>query len=170
MPYLNLNPSGQIAERNFVTQSTGTANAGDGVGLDASGKLDSSVMPVGIGANTTIAPASEALASGDWVNFWMNNGTFSVRKADAAGGYGKKIDGFVLSAVANGQNATVFKAGDNTALSGLTPGSIYYLSATTPGGMTTTPPTATGQLWQPTGKAVSATAISYQRTEPITRV
>ena len=169
MPYLNINSTGQLAERNFTVQSTGAANAGDGVGLDASGKLDSSVMPVGIGANTTIAPASEPLASGDWVNFWLNGSTLSVRKADASAGYGKKADGFVLSAVANGANATVYKGGDNTALSGLTIGTVYYLSASTPGGVTTTPTTTTGQLWQPVGKAVSATAISFQRTEPITR-
>lgn len=169
MPYINLNSTGQLAEKNFIVQSTGAAVAGEGVGLDPSGRLDPSVMPVGIGANTTIAPASEALASGDWVNFWVNNNTVSVRKADASAGYGKKVDGFVLSAVTSGQNATVYKGGDNTALSGLTPGAVYYLSATSPGGITTTPPTASGHLWQPVGKALSASAISYQRTEPIIR-
>jgi hypothetical protein len=169
MPYLNLNSAGQLAEKNFTVQSTGTANAGDGVGLDTSGKLDASVMPVGIGANTTIAIASEALASGDWVNFWNNSGTLSVRKADASGGYGKKADGFVLSGVSSGQNATVYKGGDNTALSGLTPGTVYFLSAATPGSVAIAPPSTTGQLWQILGKAVSTTAISYQRTEPIIR-
>lgn len=169
MPYSNINPSGITTEKNFVVQSTGTASAGEGVGLDNSGRLDPSVMPVGIGANTTIAPATEALASGDWVNFWLNGTTLSVRKADASAGYGKKADGFVLSAVASGQNATVYKGGDNTALTGLTAGTVYYLSASTPGGVSATPATATGQIWQPVGKAISATAISFQRTEPIVR-
>lgn len=169
MPYLNIGSTGLYTEKNFTVQSTGTANAGDGVGLDASGKIDSSVLPVGIGANTTIAPATEALASGDWVNFWVSNNVISVRKADASGGYGKKADGFVLSGVASGQNATVYKGGDNTSQSGLTPGAIYYLSATTPGGVATLPATASGHIWQPVGKAVSTTAISYQRTEPIIR-
>lgn len=52
--------------------------------LDASGRLDSSVMPVGIGADTATIQTSEALASGDYVNIHDDvAGAFRVRKADA---------------------------------------------------------------------------------------
>lgn len=158
-----------LSEQSPTVQSAGAANAGDIAGLDSSGRLDNSVLPVGVGPTTITVVASEALAAGAFVNLWNNSNASNVRNADASAGAGKKADGFVLAAVSSGQNATVYTAGLNTALSGLTADSDYFLSATTPGGVTTTPPTTAGQIWQPLGKATSATALAFQKAVPITR-
>lgn len=167
--FITINTSGQQAEKAPTVQSTGVANAADIVGLDSSGRLDPSVLPVGVGPTTVTVPASEALAAGAWVNLWLNSGVENARNADASGGYGKKVDGFVLSAVASGANALVYTAGLNNARSGLTTNSIYFLSASAAGGDTATPVTASGQILQVVGKAVSATAIAFQKTEPVIR-
>lgn len=45
---------------------------------------------------------------------------------------------------------------------GLTPGATYYLSPTTAGGITATPPSATGQYLVPIGVALSATALDIR--------
>ena len=63
--------------------STGVAEAGDVVALDANGKLDMSVLPTGIGADVAIILASENLGAGDFVNIYNNAGTANVRLADA---------------------------------------------------------------------------------------
>ncbi|MFT2588526.1 hypothetical protein, partial [Escherichia coli] len=54
-----------ITEVFGVQASTGAANAGDIVSLDDSGRLDMSMMPVGMGADTAVIASSEALAAGD---------------------------------------------------------------------------------------------------------
>ena len=123
-------------------------------------------MPVGIGADSKILPASENLAAGDLVNVWTDTGTAKARKADATVA-GKEANGFVLAAVTLGQNATVYFDGTNTQLSGLTPGAVYYLS-TTAGGVTTTPPSGSGNVVQRVGRAVSATELTFEPGEPIT--
>jgi hypothetical protein len=45
---------------------------------------------------------------------------------------------------------------------GLTPNSIYYLSATTPGAITSTPPSTAGQYVVQVGIALSATALDIR--------
>jgi hypothetical protein len=148
--------------------SAGVGSAGGIPQLDANGKLDSSFMPSGIGADTTVAPATEALSAGDFVNFWSNAGVLSVRKADAsAANGGKKADGFVKTAVANAANATVLNEGQNDQLGGLTIGAEYFLSATTPGAVTNVPPTTAGQTVQYLGKAVTATTVTTEIDTPI---
>ena len=52
------NNSGQLAEVEATVTSAGAGNAGDIVALDGSGKLDTTVLPTGIGA--TISPALPA--------------------------------------------------------------------------------------------------------------
>jgi hypothetical protein len=46
-------------------------------------------------------------------------------------------------------------------LTGLTAGATYYLSATTPGGITSAPPAALGNVVQPIGYAVSSTTLMF---------
>ena len=60
--------AGVFTEVAATVTSAGAGNDGDLVALDSSGRLDNSVMPVGIGVDTKTIAASEALASGDWVN------------------------------------------------------------------------------------------------------
>lgn len=147
--------------------SAGAANEGDLVALDPTGRLDPSVLPVGIGADTGVVPAFENLAAGNLVNYFDDAGTVKARKADSST-EGKEADGYVLAAVTTGNNALVYHEGSNTQLSGLTPGARYY-TATTPGGVTTTPPTATGSVVQYVGRAISATVLVFEADEGIIR-
>lgn len=158
--------AGVIAELEALVTSTGAGDAGKIVATDSTGKLDQSLMPVGMGADTKILPASENLAAGNKVNIWNDAGTAKVRKADATTA-GKEADGFVLEAVSLGNNATVHFDGTNTQLSGLTPGAVYYL-ATTAGQITDTPPSGSGNVVQRVGRALSATELSFEPGQPIT--
>ena len=158
--------AGVIAELEGLVTSAGAGDAGKIPALDATGKLDNSLMPVGIGADSKILVASENLAAGDLVNVWNDSGTAKARKADATVA-GKEANGFVLAAVTLGQNATVYFDGTDTQLSGLTPGAVYYL-ATTAGGVTTTPPSGSGNVVQRVGRALSATELTFEPGEPIT--
>lgn len=144
-----------------LSVSAGAADAGKLVATDSSGKLDVSLMPIGIGANTTICPASEAIGAGKFVNFHSNAGAMNVRLADNSNG--RQADGYVKDAVANAAQATVYQLDTtNTALTGLTPGSRYWLG--TAGGVipTALDPTDTanaGKLCQELGVAKSATEL-----------
>ena len=158
--------SGVISELEALVTSAGAGDAGKIPALDATGKLDNSFMPVGIGADSKILPASENLAAGDLVNVWNDSGTAKARKADATTA-GKEANGFVLSAVTLGNNATVYFDGTDTQLSSLTPGAAYYLAATA-GGVTDTPPSGSGNVLQRVGRALSATELTFEPGEPIT--
>ncbi|MEM9118503.1 MAG: hypothetical protein AAGD09_11540 [Cyanobacteria bacterium P01_F01_bin.56] len=149
---------------------TSSAGAGDGnkiVATGGDGKLDGTLMPTGVGADTTVKPATENLAAGDLVNFHDNGGTPSVRKADASNG--RQADGFVLAAVTSGSNATVYPPGSQvTGLTGLTI-STYYLSNSTAGSISTTPPDPAsniGHIMQAVGRADSATSFYFNPEEP----
>lgn len=138
-----------------------SAGAGDAtklVALDAAGRIDSSMMPVGIGADTQIITASEALAAGNWVNVYSNAGAFAVRKADATTP-GKDATGFVLNAVASAGPATVYFEGTNTAVTVQTAGRVYL--STTAGAGQTAAPTTAGQVSQLIGWATSATSVNF---------
>ncbi len=158
--------SGIIGELEALVTSTGAGDAGKIPALDATGRIDTSIMPVGIGAETKILPASENLSDGDWVNIWNDTGTARVRKADATTA-GKEANGFVLAAVSIGASATVYLDGINSHLSSLTPGSVYYLS-TTAGTGATTPPSGSGNVVQRLGRALSATEIDFDPKDPVT--
>lgn len=103
--------------------------------------------------------ASENLAAGDLVSFWNSSGA-KVRRADATDTT-KPAQGFVLHAVTSGNPAAVSLPGAiNSAVSGLTPGAIYYLDAS-PGAITTTPLSGAGQLNQEVGVAADATHLIF---------
>ncbi|GAB2531101.1 hypothetical protein [Simplicispira piscis] len=151
---------GVITEVFGVQTSAGAGNAGDIVALDDTGRLDNSMMPVGIGADTAVINASEGLAAGDWINVWNDIGTAKVRKADATTA-GKEANGFVLAAVTSGNPATVYFEGTNTQVTGQTPGAVYLQTTAGAGG--TTIPSASGNVVQQVGVAVSATAVNFER-------
>ena len=156
---------GVITEVFGVQTSAGAGNAGDIVALDDTGRLDNSMMPVGIGADTAVIAASESLAAGNWVNVWNDTGTAKVRKADATTA-GKEAHGFVMSAVTSGNPATVYFEGTNTQVTGQTPGPVYLQTTAGAGG--TTIPSASGNVVQQIGVAVSATAVNFERGTPVT--
>lgn len=149
-----------------VQISAGAANAGDIPALDDTGRIHSSMMPVGIGADTAQIDASEALSAGDYINIWNDGAAFKVRKADATT-TGKHAHGFVLDAVSSGNPATVYFEGTNTGVTGQTPGDVFL--STTPGLGTATAPTGSGNVLQRVGYATSATAVNFDAGTPITR-
>jgi hypothetical protein len=165
--YIKIGSNGNLEEVEATVQSAGAENAGDIPALGTDGKLDDTVMPDGIGAETQVMAASEGLSPNDVVNIFDDTGTTKCRKADATDAT-KPADGYVKAAVELGANATVYTDGYLPG-TGLTVGSKYFLSADTPGAVTTTPPSGTGNIMQQIGKAVSPTAIKFEPLTPIVR-
>ncbi|QLF85061.1 capsid fiber protein [Nostoc phage YongM] len=146
-----------------IAASAGVGDASKIIMTDATGKIDSTLMPSGIGAATKSVLASEALVAGDFVNIYNNAGTLNVRKADNSNG--RAANGFVLSAFSSAANATVYLQGENTGRTGLTPGTIYFLA--TAGGVTTTAPTASGTIIQQLGYSTGTTSINFEYNDAI---
>lgn len=163
------NTTGLPKEYEPITTSAGAGDAGKSIATGSDGKIDSTLMPLGIGADTRTVITSENLSAGNYVNLYDNAGTLTARKADASGGVAKQCDGFVLAATTSGQNATVYFDGTISGLSGLTIGSRYFLSGTTAGTATTTAPTTATYICQSIGKALSATELTFEAGEPIIR-
>lgn len=154
--YIELN-AGKLKQKQATVISAGAGNDGDIPALDSTGKLDVSVLPVGVGPDVAVILCSENLAAGDYVNIYDNAGTPNVRLADNSNS--RDAHGFVKTAYTSGNNATVYFEGANDDLSGLTPGARQYLA--TAGGVTETPPVAPGaQISQLVGYAVNATTIN----------
>lgn len=160
--------AGRLKQIAAIVTSAGAGNDGDLVALDATGKLDESVLPAGVGANTFSAVASETLAAGDLINLWDNAGTVKARKADATA-EGKEVHGFVKAGFASAATAVVYTPGNIiTGLTGMTPGARQYLSAATPGARTETPPATAGNVVQLIGIAANATTVLFEPEEPVT--
>ena len=147
-----------------LVTSAGSGDAGKIIATNGDGKLDPTLLPNGIGADTFVGPASENLAAGDLVNIWLDDTTVKVRKATNADP-GKPADGFVSASVTAPANATVYLDGTITGLTSLTAASQYFLG--TSGGVTTTAPTSSGTIIQQVGKAVSTTAIAFERADAV---
>lgn len=109
---------------------------------------------------TASLSATETLAAGDLVNVWGSGGAAKMRKANATDAT-KPATGFVLSAILSGASG-VFHGGAqiNTGVSGLTPGSVYYLD-TAGGGVTAVAPSSSGNIIQEVGVALSATSLAF---------
>lgn len=148
--------------------SVGAADAGKIVALDATGKIDPSMLPSAISGNTITAVASEALSAGDFVNVWNDTGVLKLRKADNSNG--REAWGYVTAAVAATATGTAQRLNTvNANRSGLTPGADYWLGVA--GGLISTPldPVAdTGKMDQYLGKAKSATELVTAEYEPVT--
>lgn len=158
------NVAGQLTEVAGLATSAGAGDAGKIPQLDGTGRLDTSMMPVGIGADTATITTSEALSAGDFVNVWNSSGA-KARKADASVA-GKEAHGFVLAGVSSGASATVYFEGPNTQVTGATPGNVFL--STTPGLSTSTAPSSAGNVVQRIGFAVSSTVINFQSQPPVT--
>lgn len=148
---------------NAKASSAGAGDAGKIVQLDSAGRLDATMMPVGIGADTASVTTSEALAAGDFVNIWNSSGA-KARKADATVA-GKEAHGFVLTAAASGAQATVYFEGTNTAVTVQTPGNAFL--STTAGRSAASAPTGSGNVVQCIGFATSPTTINFQARSPV---
>lgn len=106
--------------------------------------------------------AGETLATRDAVYLKVSDGKAWKTDADDLATIG--FIGFVESGVSSGATVKIRVAGIMTGFSALTPGSVYYVSATA-GGITDTKPTN----FKIVGRAISATVIQIA-TEPTKRV
>ena len=163
--FLKIDAAGRFSEEAPATAG-GAPDANKIPALDGNGRLTSAMLPTGIGADTLALTTSEALSAGDLVNIFNSSGA-KVRKADGSTA-GKEAHGFVLAAAASGATATVYFEGTNDQMTGMTPGP-QYLSDTTPGKTTATPPTGSGKIVQVVGFAASATAMNFQSNPSVTR-
>lgn len=164
--FLKLGTGGAIEEDTALQTSVGAGDAGAIPALDSTGRIDTTMMPVGIGADIANIVSSENLSAGDFVNVWDDAGTVKVRKADATAA-GKLADGFVLDAVTAPAAVGVYFEGTNTQVSGKTLGAVMFLQ-TTAGAAADTVPSTSGNVVQKVGKAISATAISFEPSLPVT--
>jgi hypothetical protein len=146
---------GLLPRRTIVVGGT-TGHSGMWAKLDANGKWDISLMPVGVGAEVTIGVTSEIIGAGTFCNI----ASTGIRLADNSAA-AKKAIGFCLASYASGATgATMYGVSSkNTALTGLTKGTEYYLG--TNGAVTTTLPTANGFWVQPLGIAESTTEMVF---------
>jgi hypothetical protein len=168
--YLELTTGGALAEKEATTASTGVTDAGKVPALDATGRLDITMMPVGVGSEALTVTASETITAPALVNIWNDGGVLKARYADAsAASAGKRAVGYVTSTINSGASGTVFFEGRITGLSALTPGAVYFLSGTTPGAPTATAPTTSGHCVQEIGVALSATEITFEPQTPVVR-
>jgi hypothetical protein len=94
---------------------------------------------------------------------WNSTGA-KVRKADATTS-GKEAHGFVLAAVTSGANATVYFEGTNTQVTAQTPGPVFLQTTAGTGGATA--PSASGNVVQRLGVAVSTTAVNFEGGVPV---
>jgi hypothetical protein len=141
-----------------ATVSAGAATAGQVVALNGAGQLDSTMMPAGLGLDTTAAITSAAISAGQMVNLFNNAGVLTARPADCTT-TGSEANAFALSAFASGATGTFFLAGNVTGMSGLTPGSIYFLS--TVGAVSLTSTSTPGNINQIVGKSLSSTSLAF---------
>ena len=147
-----------------INTSAGAGDANKLIATNGSGKVDTTLLPAGIGVSTVTATASESISAGDFVNLYNNAGVLTVRKADNSNGRDAK--GFVLSAISNAATGTVYLSGQNTSVTALTPGTVYFLGVS--GGSTTTAPTSSGTIIQLLGYTLSATNLMFEFDEPTT--
>ena len=151
--------SGVLSEAQAISTSAGVGDAGKIPALDANGKLAENMMPAGVSAETQVAKAGVGgLAENDVVYLHMVDVNLTADKADATDAT-KRAQGYVKAAVSAGEDATVYLDGALPG-TGLTPGAKYYLT-TTPGTVSVTAPSGSGNMVQTVGEAISATAIKF---------
>jgi len=158
------NNAGTLTEVAANLTSAGASDGGKIPALNASGTLDVSFMPTGIGPDTASIIASESLAAGAFVNIWNNAGVANVRNATATG-TGKDAHGFVLAPFSSLATALVYFGGPNTAVSAATPGQVFLGSGA--GTFSSTAITGTGNTVQRIGMAASATNIIFEPSAPV---
>lgn len=161
--FLSLAASGIQELLSAISAFTGNAN--EIVATDGTGRIDASLLPVGVGSLTVSATAVGTVAAGDFVDYFDNAGIPSVRKADDA--LGIPANGFVLVAIPDTTVGTVFLRGSNTAVSGLVAGQKYFLAAN--GLVDQSPDVAiNGSVVQLLGTAVSATELVMNQPDNYT--
>ena len=86
--------SGKMTEVQSIITSSGVGDANKIVETNSSGVLDISLFPTGIGVDVTVAPSSENLTTGDFVNKYNNGGALNIRKAEGSPCFSLIFEGF----------------------------------------------------------------------------
>ena len=165
--FLKINTTTGNIEENISVQTGGAGQEDSIPSLDASGKLDASMMPTGFGDDINSLIAFENLNAGDFVNVYYDGTALAprVRKADATT-EGKEANGFILGTITAGNAINVYFEGTNNALSGLDDGNVHFLS-TTAGLSTSTVPVGSGNMVQRLGRSISDTSIAFEPAQAI---
>lgn len=104
---------------------------------------------------------SEPVVAGAMINVYNNSGILTARYAKAADAT-KPARGFSTASVAAGDRGELMLLGLNVHISGLTPGSLYYLSSTsTTGQIVITAPVVSGNVIQSVGFALDANTLFF---------
>lgn len=114
-------------------------------------------------SNSELLEASENIFAGALVSIWESSGP-KIRLSSAA--LGRVASGYVLEAALMGETVRVYFDANNTAVTGLVPGSQFLSLAS--GLATHTPPSASGQVFQRVGFASRATSLNFRWGDPIT--
>ena len=119
--------------------------------------------PLQVGFNAT---AFENVADGDAL--FMRTSDGQVGKASAADGTleNATVIGFANSTVSANSSVKVIVVGLKT-LSSLNPGDLFFLSDSTAGAITTTPPSGTGKAVTRVGEASTATDFAIHIEPPV---
>lgn len=114
-----------------------------------------------------LVKASVTIAAGELANLFLSGGVIQARKSDASA-IGTRAWGWAPNAIAAADMGIIYlQGGWNGGFGGLTIGATYYVSATTPGGISTTAPVAVGTIRQEVGIALSATDLYVRISTPI---
>jgi hypothetical protein len=113
------------------------------------------------------AECFEDVAEGDAL--YMRTSDGKVGKASAADGTVENalVVGFADAATTTGDEVKVLVAGLKTMPGVIDPGDIYFLSETTPGAITTTAPSGSGEAVTRVGEGATATDFSIQLEPPV---
>lgn len=113
--------------------------------------------------------AAVFIPAGSFVNVYDDGGVPRVRLADAS--LDRRADGFVLASAELGERVAVLARGVNDRIAGLTAGTEYALSHTTPGGLVAlaSASTTSGHIRQVVGVALGPTALQVRIGEPVVR-
>lgn len=113
------------------------------------------------------ATTFENVSNGDALYMRMSDG--KVGKASAADGTLENalVVGFADSTAGTGTTVKVLVAGLKTMPGVVDPGDIYFLSSTTPGAITTTPPSGAGKAVTRVGEGATLTDFSIQLEPPV---
>lgn len=164
--YLKLNTTtGNAAEQEALTSSSGAGDAGKIPALDSAGRLASNMMPLGVVPETVTFTASENLTAGNFVNLYLDT-TLKGRKADNSNA--RRAHCFVNASVSSSATGTGYTEGVNSDLSGMTVGAQQMLG--TAGGVTGSVPAAGASvIVQALGIAKSETELIVDFGQPIER-
>ena len=169
--YVSLDNDGEFQYTQSINSSAGSGDANKIVSTGSDGKLADSLLPAGIGQNSQMFIAKEALEANKMVNIYRGvhqGGNENLcRKSDNTNG--RAAHGYVKKAYAENASAEIFFDG-NIPFGGsaFNVGDDGFLG--TDGGVITTslnPNTTTGKMFQNVGTFIDIGTLHFAPSDPI---